>query len=397
VTLESPAPGPESPAPGPKLPAPGPKLPALRPESPALGPESPAPAPASESGPVDWDPFVAGNQRATYLQTTAWGAVKRPNGWEPVIRESRIGPTVIGAQFLLRQPRAMPWVFAYAPRGPIADPWTGEGLVRWASELRERPWPGNRRVSHVRIEPEIEADGSDLHRDALAWLRRAGFRAAPAIQPTTTRLVDLGTTEEALWSDLRKKWRQYVNKARAGGVAVMDVGGDRLPEFHAIMTETAARTGTRIRALSAYEDVWRAFRPSGNARLLFACGNDGRPQAALFLVRCGTRVVEPYGGMTAAGAASRANYLLKWEAIRTSRDAGCTSYDMWGLVNPGIARFKAGFGGREVHTIGAWDLDLRPVGAAIYRLGEAVARRRRARRNRSAPGVEGPPTNRDAE
>jgi len=215
VTLESTRPGPELPAPGLELPAPGPEL--------------PAPAPASEPGRLDWDALVAGNQRATYLQTTAWGVVKRPNGWEPVIRESRSGPAAIGAQFLLRQPRAMPWVFAYAPRGPIADPWTREGLVRWAGELRERPWPGDRRVSHLRIEPEIEADGSDLHRDVLVWLRRAGFRAAPAIQPTTTRIVDLRDTEEALWSDLRKKWRQYVNKARAAGVAVMDGDGDRLP------------------------------------------------------------------------------------------------------------------------------------------------------------------------
>ena len=46
---------------------------------------------------------------------------------------------------------------------------------------------------------------------------------------------------------------------------------------------------------------------------------DGEPVATLFLVRCGPRVVEPYGGMTAAGAESRANYLLKWEAIRTRR------------------------------------------------------------------------------
>ena len=68
-------------------------------------------------------------------------------------------------------------------------------------------------------------------------------------------------------------------------------------------------------------------------------------------MRCGTRVVEPYGGMTAAGGESRANYLLKWEAIRTSREQGATSYDLWGLATGGIAHFKTGFGGREVRYI----------------------------------------------
>ena len=70
--------------------------------------------------------------------------------------------------------------------------------------------------------------------------------------------------------------------------------------------------------------------------------------------------------MTAAGGESRANYLLKWEAIRSSREAGATSYDLWGLATGGIAHFKTGFGGREVRYIGAWDLVLDPLGRQAY-------------------------------
>ena len=72
--------------------------------------------------------------------------------------------------------------------------------------------------------------------------------------------------------------------------------------------------------------------------------------------------------MTAAGAESRANYLLKWEAIRSSREAGATSYDLWGLATGGIAHFKTGFGGREVRYIGAWDLVLDPARPACLRI-----------------------------
>jgi lipid II:glycine glycyltransferase (peptidoglycan interpeptide bridge formation enzyme) len=70
--------------------------------------------------------------------------------------------------------------------------------------------------------------------------------------------------------------------------------------------------------------------------------------------------------MTAAGGESRANYLLKWEAIRSSRAAGATSYDLWGLATGGIAHFKRGFGGREVRYIGAWDLVLDPLGRLAF-------------------------------
>jgi peptidoglycan pentaglycine glycine transferase (the first glycine) len=127
--------------------------------------------------------------------------------------------------------------------------------------------------------------------------------------------------------------------------------------------------------------VWNAFRPAGNARLLFARRPDGEPLATLFLVRSGPRVVEPYGGMTVDGGESRANYLLKWEAIRSSREQGATSYDLWGLATGGIAHFKTGFGGREHHYIGAWDLVLDPLGRQAYERAQQartwIERRRR--------------------
>jgi len=147
---------------------------------------------------------------------------------------------------------------------------------------------------------------------------------------------------------------------------VIDVGGDRLGDFYRVYRETADRAGFLIRAESAYRDVWEAFAPTGDARLLFAQRPGGDPLAVLFLVRCGPRVVEPYGGMTAEGGESRANYLLKWEAIRSSRERGATSYDLWGLATGGIEHFKTGFGGHEVQYIGAWDLVLDPLGRQAY-------------------------------
>ncbi len=278
----------------------------------------------------------------------------------------------------------MPWGFAYAPRGPVAAAWDPETIDAFTDTVRRDLAASAGRISHLRIDPEIEADGPDDPDGALRRaLAAAGWRPAPPIQPNATRIIDLRADEEALWGDLRKKWRQYVNKARTGGVTVVDADASRLGEFYRIYRETADRAGFLIRAESAYRDVWDAFSPSGNARLLFAQGDDGEPQATLLLVRCGPRVVEPYGGMTAAGADSRANYLLKWEAIRSSREAGATSYDLWGLATGGIAHFKTGFGGREVRYVGAWDLVLSGVGRRAYE----VAQRGRVRWARRRGGV----------
>jgi peptidoglycan pentaglycine glycine transferase (the first glycine) len=319
---------------------------------------------------TEWDAFVEGSDPGSYLQLQAWARVKAVNGWSShVVRDGGR----VGAQILVRRPRPLPWGFGYAPRGPVARDWSADGIGAFTALVRERLPGAAGRVSHLRIDPEVELDAG---LDAGAAVRRAlaahGWRSAPPIQPASTRVIDLAADEDALFGELRKKWRQYVNKARNGGIRVVEAEGDRLPEFYRIYRETADRAGFLIRAESAYRDVWEAYRPGGRARLLFAETADGEPQATLFLVRCGPRVVEPYGGMTQAGGETRANYLLKWEAIRTSKEQGATSYDLWGLATGGIAHFKTGFGGREVRYIGAYDLTLDRLGREVYeRAGRA--------------------------
>jgi lipid II:glycine glycyltransferase (peptidoglycan interpeptide bridge formation enzyme) len=318
--------------------------------------------------PAAWDRFVETQEPGSYMQRTEWAAVKAVNRWTAHRITANAGEADrIGAQILVRRPRPMPWGFAYAPRGPVATTWSATSIEAFTLGIRDDLARDAGRVSHVRIDPEIEAGGALDHDGTFRRaLRVAGWRPATPIQPNATRIIDLRADEAALWGDLRKKWRQYVNKARTAGVEVVDAGGDRLGEFYRVYRETADRAGFLIRAESAYRDVWDAFSPSGNARLLFAQTADGEPLATLFLVSSGPRVVEPYGGMTAAGGESRANYLLKWEAIRSSRERGATSYDLWGLATGGIAHFKTGFGGREVRYVGAWDLVLDPLGRRAY-------------------------------
>lgn len=366
-----------------------------------------------------WDAFVARNTPGSYLQTSAWAQVKAVNGWtalrlmgpvpgqagsetildgqEPSLTSAEVadasevadagedgddGPSGAGAprttpafgcQLLIRKPRGFPWSFAYAPRGPVCERWDSRTVLSLTAGLRQALAAVPGKVSHVRIEPEIELNGPcDVDGELRHALRTGGWRPGTPIQPPRTRQINLAADEALLWGDLRKKWRQYVNKARRDGVRIVEAGGERLPEFYSIYQETARRAGFVIRTYESYVGVWDAFSKLGMSRLLFAEGTDGTPIATLFLLRVGDRVVEPYGGMTQAGADSRANYLLKWEAIRSSREQGAASYDMWGISHEGIEHFKAGFGGREIKYVGAWDLVIDPAGRLLFDSAQVV-------------------------
>jgi lipid II:glycine glycyltransferase (peptidoglycan interpeptide bridge formation enzyme) len=329
--------------------------------------------------PGAWNALVEAAPYHAFPQLWEWGEVRAMGGWRPM--RLSIGPSrdqpVAGAQLLLRRMPLLGWHLAYVPRGPVGqldDPAVRDGFVRALRALGREE-----RIATVRADPETEA--STPYGRALL---DAPWRSAPKVQPPTTRIIDLTIGEEALRADLKRKHRQYVNKADRLGVTIerfdgstpTDVIDPALADFNRIYQSTAERAGFVARQAFYYERVWSLFAPTGRVRLAFALLN-GERVATIYHFTCGDRAVEAYGGMTDSGAEARANYLLKWDAIATFAGEGFAVYDMWGLATGGIRQFKEGFGGREVEYVGARDLSLRaPVDLALrvaipaYSLGQ---------------------------
>jgi lipid II:glycine glycyltransferase (peptidoglycan interpeptide bridge formation enzyme) len=322
-----------------------------------------------------WDAFVAASPAGSHLQLTAWAGVKRANGWRPVRVVADGGSGPIGAQVLVRRLGLGPVSVGYAARGPIATTWDEVSIAAFTAQLRRLA--RRLRLSHVTLDPGVEDPA------IRPLVLGASWRPADPVQHDRTRIIELAHPESALWSDVRATSRRWVNRARREGCTVEEGGPADLDAFFDIMVETARRSGFIHRARSAYAAVLEAFGPTGGASLLLARLPDGTPAAAKLLVRCGGRVTQPYSGMTAAGAETGANHLLEWETIRRAATAGATRYDLWGLASPGIARFKAGFGGREVDYVGTFDV----VGLPLVRDAVVLARRGYVRLARRRHGL----------
>lgn len=335
-----------------------------------------------------WDAFVAESAAPSHMQRTAWARAKAANGWRPlrVVADGGSGP--IGAQVLLRRLGPGPFSLGYAPRGPIATTFDGASIAALTGALRRAA--KHHRLTHVTVDPGLEGEGPG------EILRAAGWQPAEKVQQHTTRLIDLARPEAELWSGLRSKWRQYVQKARRGGYATEDVGEAGLDAFFAIMVDTARRRGYIHRSADAYRQTYRAFADSGSARLLLARAPGGDAVATLMLIGCGQRMTEVYGGSTQEGAEGRTNYLLKWESIRSSQERGFTSYDVSGTDLPGLAAFKAGFGGREVTYCGTWDLVTLPLlRDGLVRARQGYVRLARRRHGSVAAAIPGGPASPD--
>ncbi len=315
-----------------------------------------------------WNDFVTGAAYRSFPQLWEWGELRRPFGWRPerIAVGERQDEPLAGAQVLLRDVPLVGRRLGYAPRGPVGE--LDEPPVRHALFAALRTLARQERIATLKVDPQ--ATPASAYGQALL---AAPWREAARVQPARTRSVDLRLSEDELRTQMRRKHRQYVNKAERAGVSVewLDHGSDgigqALADFYRIYTFTAERAGFVARARRYYDRAWELFAPGGRARLLFAA-LDGERVATLFCFVCGDRVAEAFGGMTDAGAESRANYLLKWEAIRGCRERGAATYDLWGLATGGIAQFKEGFGGQQVDYVGARDWPLQPVVTSLLRL-----------------------------
>jgi len=324
-----------------------------------------------------WDRFVAQDPQGRLLQTWAWGELKERFGWAPVrVAIERDGALVAGAQVLFR--RLGPLTLAYAPKGPVLlddDPPIARALWQGLRQLA-RP----RRAVALKLEPDWPDEEAERH----AWLRGCGFApSAQTIQPRRTIIVSLAGSEDDLLARMKPKWRYNTRLANRKGVAVAAGGSADVAAFHALMQVTGERDAFGVHSAAYYRAALELLAPLGRACLLMA-SYKGQPLAGLMAMQFNGRAYYMYGASSNEQRNLMPNHLLQWRAMQWARAAGCRAYDLWGIPDvdedpetaslAGVQRFKAGFGGKEVRFVGAYDQVYRPL---LYR-GVELAWRLRA-------------------
>jgi peptidoglycan pentaglycine glycine transferase (the first glycine) len=339
-----------------------------------------------------WNQAVSQLPLAHFLQTEQWASVKKTIGWSPSflcwshagvlffpLLDSSIESDISAAALVLERKIQVGGLntglsMIYIPKGPLFD-WraeTGQIILEQILDYARK-----KKAIFIKMDPDIilgtgyEVDGPgdiSLGRRYERQLQDSGWKFSPdQVQFRNTVQIELEPELDVLLSKMKSKARYNVRLAEKKGVNIRIGSKTDLPILYTMYAETALRDNFIIRERGYYLHVWELFIDNQMAEPLIA-EVAGDPIAAVIVFRFAGKAWYVYGMSRDLHREKMPNYLLQWKAILNAKEAGCKVYDFWGAPNHltetdpllGVFRFKEGFGGQVVRTIGAWDYALKP-------------------------------------
>lgn len=324
------------------------------------------------------------------LQSGFWGQFKQAHGWEAhpfsvtfageaaaAAPMDRAAGRTFGMLVLTRRFFRM-FSLAYVPFGPALDPVEGRGefLSNLARALRiHLP----RTTLFLRFDLPWRRTGES----PLASARPRATKAASNMQPPDTVIVDIAPPLEQVLASMKSKTRYNVRLSGKKGVMVSEGGPHDIDRWYALYQETSSRDRIAIHSRAYYQGLFHASQsyPGVKPAVKLLLARHGEELLAGNIVAFWkNRAAYLYGASSGEKRNLMPTYALQWEAIRMAREAGCTSYDLYGVPpqpdpdHPmfGLYQFKTGFSDCVVERWGTWDVPFRPVLYSLYRAAEAV-------------------------
>ena len=291
-----------------------------------------------------WDEYIL-EHGGHPLQLWAWGQVKAGHGWRVERMFAYAEGRVVGAaQVLVRKLPTPLRAFAYLPRGPLFE-------AQYRDEMLDALAAFVKRDYHA-VALSVEPDTSDFP------IPKGWTRATSKVLPAETILLDVTQTEDQLMAAMAKKTRQYIRKSGAAITIRQAKTAEDIAACLQIYHQTAERAGFNLHDDQYYRDVFQYMQDYSP---IFIAYEGQTPLSFLWLAISEETAYELYGGMNERGQELRANYALKWYAIRKVQEWGLRRYDFGGLVAGGVSNFKQGWSAEVTTFAGTFDKPLSPL------------------------------------
>lgn len=168
--------------------------------------------------------------------------------------------------------------------------------------------------------------------------------------PQQTLVMDLGCGSDKVWNGFTGRARNTVRKAEKNSLVTCEIVPNEadMQHYYAMLTETFRRQGLfPPHPFSFFRAACNHLTPLGYMKLIQARTDDRVVAGAIFLC-FSERMMYLSGVSNDEGARLAANSLIQWVAMRRAINSGLTEYDLGGVGNAKIDKFKESFGGRPL-------------------------------------------------
>lgn len=342
---------------------------------------------ADKKAVFEYEGFVNGRERVSFMQSLKWAEVKSNWNSEAVVVRDGGGRITGTCLVLIRKLPLFNRTLLYAPRGPVCDYENKEAvrdIVSGIDRLAERYG-----AFAFLCDPPV----SENDKGFIRAMRELGFcqkddeSKKETVQCKDNYILDIeGKSSEEIMSGFKPDWRNRIRKAVRKGVYCKTMGVEGLSDFYPLMVETGIRDNFPIRNPEYFRRFMKAL---GESCELFICyaDIDGKevPLSGAVAVNYSGTYTYVYGASSNENRNLYPNYLMQWTMINQAVEKGCKLYDFGGIPgyldekNPacGIYRFKKGFGGETVNYAGEFVKRYNPF---LYRAME-IYRRLNAKHN----------------
>ena len=339
---------------------------------------------ADERDRAAWDAFIASRPEADLLQSWAWGECTALAGEPPARLLLDDNGQIRGVAQALMRPASFGRQVAYVAHGPIWDRSAPDAdrLFAWLLQGL-RTLARKEKALVVKFDPRAER-GDETDIAALVAAHR--LRPAPDLQAPTTRIVELlrGVDQpDASWhADARRLSRRA---EREGTMVTISREPDpaELEILHELLVATAERGDFRVRSPDFLERLASELSAS-NGWYLGIARVEETPIAAMAFPRIGNRAYYLYGALRRDPEYKHhyGAHAVMATMLRTLAADGCTTVDMWGVVEPddttadpawrGFSDFKRTFGGLPLRHPGLFDLVTDRIWYQLRRWNERI-------------------------
>lgn len=240
----------------------------------------------------------------------------------------------------------------------------------------------------VRFDPAVAFDTPESRDEFVYGTHLISFadrlklkKSKVDIQPPDSTQINLKPSEEEILNNMKTKWRYNINLSARKGVEIIKVTGDeedldsKLDIFYDLYKITAERDGIGIHPKSYYKDLLVSSAEQIKNKkdvpqvTMYIAKHQEDYLGSIITLFSKDESIYLYGCSSNVKRNLMPNFLLQWNAMKDAKAYGSPYYDMYGMPptddenHPmhGLYLFKTGFGGKNIHRIGSYDVQLKFV------------------------------------